>query len=120
MVLGAKRFGQGVQKRKICLILDRERFRYQSFVSDIGGQDIRPHDGKPSLAIEVVRDWLRSTRPEVSIPGGTVISDRYQAFLRQLPEMCASLSLAPGKLTFLDFKWCISAWLQANSWESHP
>jgi hypothetical protein len=120
MFLGAKRFGQGVHKQKVCLILDREKFRYQSFISDISGQDIRPHEGKPSLAIEVVRDWLRGARPDVSIPGGTVIGDRYATFLVQLPTLCERLRLAPGRLTFLDFKWCISSWLQVNSWDFDP
>src|ERR1043165_1148256 len=39
--LGAKRFGKGAQKRKYCLILDRSEYRYQKFISDISGQDIR-------------------------------------------------------------------------------
>src|SRR6202023_3921139 len=40
MFLGAKRYGQDRQKRKMCLILDRERHRYQAFISDIAGQDL--------------------------------------------------------------------------------
>jgi hypothetical protein len=35
--LGSKRFGRGRQRQKICLILDREQFRYQKFISDIAG-----------------------------------------------------------------------------------
>lgn len=31
--LGAKRFGTGEQKKKACLILDRDPFRYQKFTS---------------------------------------------------------------------------------------
>src|SRR5262249_48867536 len=33
--LGAQRYGQGRQKKKCCLILDRERYRYRAFISDI-------------------------------------------------------------------------------------
>ena len=39
--LGAKRFGVEDQKGKKCLVMDKERFRYQKFISDIAGQDIR-------------------------------------------------------------------------------
>lgn len=41
--LGAKRFGNHGQKEKVCLILDKERHRYQQFISDIAGQDIQSH-----------------------------------------------------------------------------
>src|SRR5678809_354803 len=38
--LGAKRYGSGLHREKSCLILDRERHRYQRFCADIAGQDI--------------------------------------------------------------------------------
>ena len=40
LFLGAKRFGSRTDKPKACLILDRARYRYQQFCSDIAGQDI--------------------------------------------------------------------------------
>lgn len=40
--LGAAKFGRGRQREKRCLILDRERYRYQKYISDIAGQDINP------------------------------------------------------------------------------
>lgn len=39
--LGAKRFGSAKQRKKKCLVLDRERYRFQKFCSDIAGQDIK-------------------------------------------------------------------------------
>ena len=60
MFLGAKRFGDDEQKKKICLILEREPYRYKSFISDIGGQDIQSHNNDDSEAVKVVRNWLRS------------------------------------------------------------
>ena len=35
LFLGAHRFGSGEQRRKACLVLDREPYRYQKFISDI-------------------------------------------------------------------------------------
>ncbi len=49
LYLGARTFGGPAQKRKKLLILDREPHRYQSFISDIGGQDIHAHGGEVSL-----------------------------------------------------------------------
>jgi hypothetical protein len=34
LFLGAKRFGNRAQREKVCLILDREPYRYQRFISD--------------------------------------------------------------------------------------
>jgi len=53
--LGARRFGQGSQRQKRCLIMDRERYRYRAFISDIAGQDIREHGDDPTRPIQIVR-----------------------------------------------------------------
>ncbi|WP_233358346.1 hypothetical protein, partial [Vibrio cholerae] len=47
LFLGCKRFASGRSKEKICIIFDKEKFRYQQFISDISGQDIKSHNGKP-------------------------------------------------------------------------
>jgi hypothetical protein len=114
MFLAAKRFGKSRQQKKMCLILDRERHRYQAFISDIAGQDIRAHHGLPEKAIATVRDWLRSVRPEVSIPGGQEVARRYQDFRRGLLDMCAELRLSRDDLTYIDYTWCVSEWLKLN------
>lgn len=49
LFLGARRFGSRTDKLKACLILDRDRYRYQRFCSDIAGQDIRSQDDLPLL-----------------------------------------------------------------------
>lgn len=45
LFIGAKRFGNAKHQLKTCIIFDRERYRYQQFLSDIAGQDIRAHGG---------------------------------------------------------------------------
>lgn len=71
LFLGARRFGRG-RAKKITLILDTERYRYREFCSDIAGQDIQPHTKDPIECIKVVRNWLRSNKLGVRIPGGAV------------------------------------------------
>ncbi|HEX9941311.1 MAG TPA: hypothetical protein VGG03_04790 [Thermoanaerobaculia bacterium] len=110
MFLGAKRYGQDQQKEKVCLILDRESYRYQKFISDISGQDIRAHEGNPKAAIVIVRNWLRNASPSISMPGGEALVSRYEAFRKKLPAMCKKLSLSERELTFIDYTWLISEW----------
>lgn len=111
MFLGAKRFGHEEQKEKVCLILDREKYRYQKFISDIAGQDIRAHGDEPRTAISIVRNWLRNAVPSLSLPGGESIGDRYGFFRRELPSLCRTLRISTGELTFVDYIWIVKTWL---------
>jgi len=116
--LGAKRFGDGNQKTKICLILDRDPYRYQMFCSDIAGQDIRAHGNDGPRTIGLVRDWLRTSRKTaaINIPGGPRITERYVQFRAQLPKMCKAAKLEVGSLIFLDYRTLVAAWLEENPW----
>ncbi len=116
LFLGAKRYGNERQRQKIALILDRTRFRYQQFISDISGQDIHPHEGSSTRAIAAVRNWLRTASPDISIPGGSMIAKRFSLFSEQLPAMCDVLRLSPKDLTFADLTWATSKWLEKNPW----
>ena len=44
------------QREKRCLVLEAERYRYQKYLSDIAGQDIRQHGNDPTRAVGAVRD----------------------------------------------------------------
>jgi hypothetical protein len=61
LFLGARRFGDSRQRWKICLVLDEEKYRFQIFCSDIGGQDIRAHDNESSQALMAVRGLSRTS-----------------------------------------------------------
>ena len=116
LFLGAKRFGTGRQKLKNCLVLDVERYRYQKFISDISGQDIVAHGGKPVHAIRVVRDWLSDATPaSMRMPGGTLVAQRYELFRSDLPAMCASVGRVVEELTFNEYLLQVEEWLKANA-----
>jgi hypothetical protein len=106
--LGAKRFGDSKHGKKTCLILDRERYRFQKYCSDISGQDIRAHENNTETAIRAVRDWLRASLSK--LPGSRLITDSYVRFRRALPEMCSKEGLHAGDLTFLDYRNLIESW----------
>jgi hypothetical protein len=114
--LGAKRFGADHQRRKFCLILDREKFRYRNFCSDIAGQDIRNHNGDPREAIRAVRDWLNNHRTGAPMPGGKAIFDRYEQFRAQLSGQAASARLHPRELSYGDYVELVNGWLSKTPW----
>jgi len=112
--LGAKRFGTSNQKHKNCLIIDREQYRYQQFISDISGQDIRSHNGDANTAIGLVRAWLNDASGRRTIPGGRDIAQRYEAFCGDLPEICRNAHLEINEVTFNDYSVFTSDWLIEN------
>jgi hypothetical protein len=115
--LGAKRYGAGRQKRKNCLILDKEFYRIPIFCSDIAGQDPRSHGGTIAGAIAAVRDWLRTARSgkAAKMPGSAVMVKRYRGFRRQLPRQAALIQLdPPDKMSFSDYATCVVGWLDRN------
>lgn len=116
--LGARKFGQAAQREKRVLVLDREAFRYLTFISDIRGQDIKAHNGDERTVITLVRNWLRNalTGTGVSIPSGSIIFERYEAFQAKLPMHCAGLNLDPAELIFNDYIQVVEEWLKDNPW----
>jgi len=113
--LGAKKFGVAEQKKKKCLVLDREPYRYQQFISDIAGQDIQAHKNDAEIIVKVVRDWLRIASGRQTIPGGSIVWRRYQTFLRKLPQTAVELRLDAEDLIFNDYAAVIARWLEKNS-----
>jgi len=113
--LAAKKYGTGKQKEKKCLILDKEKYRFQQFISDIAGQDIKHHNKNTKKIIGVVRNWLSTSSRRSTIPGGSVISGRYNMFRREKPRLCKALKLDQGNLTFFDYGNLVAAWLEENT-----
>jgi len=129
LFLGARSFGNRLQKRKKCLILDSEPYRYREFCSDISGQDIEDHSSEASRLVSKTRNWLQgilaadtSSRVDKQarnplIPGGQRIFDRYQHFQRELPETCKELKLDAAPLPFVEFLYLVDEWLLVNNWK---
>jgi len=111
--LGCKKFHPECSDKSL-LIFDSEQYRFQKFVSDLGGQDIHQHSNSPKVAVTRVRNWLRTESGKSGIPSGAAIYARYEAFRSDLPEICAELNLDVGDLTFADFSYTIARWLNAH------
>jgi len=98
------------------LILDVDRYRYRTFISDIAGFDIEEHNGSIAKVITVVRNWLRHTSHKISFeaPSGATIYNRYQAFQLALPGTCYDLKWDIDNLPFADFSWAAYDWIKNN------
>ncbi|MEI7598297.1 MAG: hypothetical protein WCJ41_03140 [Aestuariivirga sp.] len=111
LFLGARQFGVGRHKAKRCIILDRERYRYQKFISDIAGQDIHSYGTTAAGMIEEVSSWLRHETTLAPVPGGKAIAREFQAFQHNLPNICGAMQLAPEELTFQDYRKMAIEWI---------
>lgn len=119
--LGARWFGDPTQRRKSCLVLDSDRYRYQQYISDIAGQDIQAHGGEANGAIKAVRDWLGASRAGLRHPlGAAAIFHRFERFMGALPAICAETERETGDLTFTEFADAASTWLSRELARDDP
>jgi hypothetical protein len=109
--LGAIEFGTRNQKSGKYLILENKRFRFQKFISDLSGQDIRSHENKWEKIISEIRDWL-STKTKENIPSKTFIVEEYNQFLNELPNLCKESQWLENELTFNEYTTLVISWLR--------
>lgn len=76
---GCKRFKGGHHNEKKILVLDTEKYRYQSAISDLSGSDIEPHKDDPIFAVKAIRNWLVSEELDRGASHNKVW-DRYNDF----------------------------------------
>jgi hypothetical protein len=111
--IAAKRFGARAHKVKRCIVLDRQKYRYQKFISDIAGQDIHSHETKLTILIEILATWLRNQSRDRKVPGGRIIASEFGSFRKKLPRICAARGLQPDELTFGDYAELVAEYLTA-------
>lgn len=112
--LGLKLKGTKRQQRKRMLILDADKHRYDKSTSDISGQDISSHSGKPEKAITCVRDWLAQDRDTQlpPLPGGDALKSDYEKVRKLIDGMISEHRLDPwDKLAHPDFLRALDAGL---------
>jgi hypothetical protein len=115
LFLGAQRFGGKRHSAKKSLILDRGEHRYQSFISDIAGQDIHSHGGDIGHLIEAIATWLRDDVRDGAVPGGRAIAGEFARFKADLPAIAAARRLEIEELTFRDIAAICAEWIRAEN-----
>ncbi len=89
-----------------------ERFRYQKFLSDIAGQDIKAHGNDPDTLIGAIRNWLNAqTVVKQVLPGKAALLKLYRRFQAALPAMLKDLQLKSNEVSFVDWSRMIESWL---------
>lgn len=81
--LGCRHYGNARHRSKLCLILERERYRYQKVLSDISGNDIRAHQNDPETLIRELRNWFFVSTGE-PLPAGDRVWTQYNLFQTDL------------------------------------
>lgn len=112
--MGAKQFGSKTQKAKSCIIFDRDRYRYNEFISDISGQDIKAHNNDPLEVIRKIRDWLNTLGINNPLPGATLIIRKYQDYLIDYPNILSRIHLTVDDVQFADRTQIIEEWIKLN------
>ncbi|HDK6402060.1 TPA: hypothetical protein M4198_002720 [Klebsiella variicola] len=116
LFLGAKKFSSAQkQKNKHTIIVDRERHRYQMYISDIAGQDIMTHNNTTSELIRIIRNALNSYGIVDALPSAQIIIDDYNAFLLLKPDICIDSQLDINDLTYSDKTRIIELYLEFNA-----
>jgi hypothetical protein len=116
LFIGAMEFGKGEQKQKTFVMFDRDRYRYQKFISDLNGYDPKPHGNKAESAVKNLRNWLSNvSAAKGMIPGGAAIWNRYKRFRKDLPKLAGGLHQDHRGLTYKDYCSLVEAWLQVFS-----
>lgn len=101
-------------KSKKTLVMDIDKYRYQKFISDISGQDVKSHSYNPEFAIQNVRDFLLINSKRISISGSDYIIKRYNKFKVELPKICKVKHKNINKLTFIEFSDVVAYWISSN------
>lgn len=115
LFLGAKCYSDiSKQRDKRCLILDAEPYRYQKFISDIAGQDIRSHGSHPDHAIAEIRNWL-TTVSHRQLPGQKEFVKIYHQFRNELPDFLKRSKLEEEEMQFNDYVNICAQWLELNA-----
>jgi len=107
---GARMLGNGIQKRKNALILEKDKYSYQKFISDLAGMDIHAHASDAARAVQETRNWLANVSRR-TLPSAERVGRLHQSFLVDLPVMAAELEFDPDHIPYVDYESMIVGWL---------
>lgn len=114
--IGCRNYGAGKLRRKCCLILESEKYRFQRAISDISNCDIGSHENKPELLVSRVRNWL-VTESLGRGPSASEIWYDYNMFWDYLRRRLAAERFTDSEIQALpipEFVEHLDAWLRAR------
>jgi hypothetical protein len=115
LFLGARHFGGKHHYNKNCLILDSKPYRFQKFLSDIAGHDIKVHKNRGRDAMNSARQWLQlQIAKNIILPTGQSLFVRYQKFQGNSKWLCKELKLSTTDMLFREYHYMVSEWIKRN------
>jgi hypothetical protein len=100
---GACKLGDKTQRNKVALVLEKEKYSYQKYISDIAGIDTSAHYNKVPILISLVRDWLLSSSGRKDFPSSKKIQQDHHKFLLHLPHALRNAEMKKREMTFNDY-----------------
>lgn len=116
----AKHVGDKIQKRKECLILEKRKYEYQKFISDIAGVDVTPHKNQQKRLILAVRNWLVTASSRKTIPPGEEINTRFKIFQSGMRRACKQRSIDYSSMPFVELVNNMTDWLDVHQTVHEP
>lgn len=116
----AKHFGINRQKKKNCIILEKRKYRYQRFISDLSGIDVNAHGNTQKKLIFSVRNWLVTASRRHTIPPGEDINKRFRTFQNGMRSTCNARSINYESMPFIELVDNMTDWLRLNQEDYIP
>lgn len=115
--VGCKPFGSGQRRKKRCLVLEAERYRYRAAISDLSSSDIAVHGSDPEILVAEVRHWLVN-QTRMRAPGPANILSAFDDFTAHNRRFLLRRGFSRhdiDNLPIAEFIRCIDHWLQQRS-----
>jgi len=116
----AREFGDGQQKNKQCIVTEKDKYRYQKFISDISGMDITAHGCSVKKATHKIRNWLLTASRRNSVPPANKIYSRYCKFEKDIKVICKKNKINYKEMPFIELVKNMTDWLKINQISNQP
>lgn len=115
LYFAARKYGNNEQKKKKALVLERNQYAYQRYISDLNGIDTKAHEEDRGRLITQIRNWLNQASRRSTIPGQNIIITDFEEFYdNDLPIILNENGLDMQNLTYNDLCLFIEEWLRAR------
>lgn len=114
---GCRHFKGGRSSQKKCLILEAERHRYQSALSDVSGSDIEVHENEPEEIVTVVRNWLNH-EAQLEADGPAAIWGAFTDFMADNYDELTARGFSPRdieRLAIYELMRFMEQWIEARA-----
>lgn len=111
---GAKFFGGNRDQSKNCIVLEKNKYRYHKFISDLSGVDVTDYNNSIRKVIIAIRNWLMTASRRRTIPEGSMVYSRYQKFQFDFLKACKTQRIDGDTMPFIELTHNVADWRKIN------